>query len=55
MRKNLFIVELIKSPPFLIFIILALLITIGVILANHKEKVVKMKEDILYVAPNPVE
>jgi len=55
MRKNLFIVELIKSPPFLIFIILALLITIGVILANRKEKVVQMKEDVLYIQPKPAE
>jgi hypothetical protein len=51
MKKNLFIVELIKSPPFLIFIILALAITIGVILANRKEKVVQMKEDVLYIKP----
>lgn len=51
MKKNLFIVELVKSPPFLIFIILALLITLGVVLSNRKGKVVKMKEDVLYVAP----
>jgi hypothetical protein len=55
MRKNLFIVELIKSPPFIIFLVLILLITIGVLLSNHREKVVKMKEDVLYVAPNPSE
>lgn len=55
MKKDLFIVELIKSPPFIIFIILALLITIGVMVASHKEKVVKMKEDVLYVAPKPTE
>lgn len=53
MKKNFFIVELIKSPPFLIFIILALLITIGVLIANHKEKVIQMKEDVLYLHPNP--
>jgi type III secretory pathway component EscV len=53
MKKNLFIVELVKSPPFLIFIILALLITIGVIMANRKEKVTQMKEDVLYIAPKP--
>ncbi len=53
MKKNLFIIELIKSPPFLIFIILALLITVGVLLANRREKVVKMKEDILYISPKP--
>jgi hypothetical protein len=53
MKRNLFIVELVKSPPFLIFIILALLITIGVVLAGRREKAVKMKEDILYIAPKP--
>ncbi len=53
MKRNLFIVELIKSPPFLIFIILALLITIGVVLMNRKEKAVQMKEDVLYIAPKP--
>jgi hypothetical protein len=53
MKKNLFIVELIKSPPFLIFIILVLAITIGVIVANRKEKVVQMKEDVLYIKPKP--
>jgi hypothetical protein len=51
MKKNSFIIELIKSPPFLIFIILVLLITVGVIIANRKEKVVRMKEDVLYVEP----
>lgn len=51
MRRNHFIVELVKSPPFLIFIILALLITIGVVVANRKEKIVQMKENVLYVAP----
>ena len=55
MKRNMFIVELIKSPPFLIFIILAMLITIGVLIANHHEKVVKMKEDVLYIAPEPTE
>ena len=51
MKRNSFIIELIKSPPFLMFIILALLIIIGVIIANRKEKVVKMKEDVLYINP----
>jgi hypothetical protein len=53
MKKNFFLVELVKSPPFLMLVILALLITLGVIIANHKEKqrVVKMKEDIIYIHP----
>ncbi len=55
MKKNLFIIELIKSPPFLIFIILVLAITVGVILANRREKVVQMKEDVLYIQPKQAE
>ena len=53
MKKDLFIIELIKSPPFRILIILALLIIIGVIIINHKEKTVRMKEEILYIQPSP--
>jgi hypothetical protein len=53
MKKNSFLLELIKSPPFLIFIILAILITVGVLIANHveKDKVIKMKEDVIYIHP----
>jgi hypothetical protein len=53
MKRNSFFIELIKSPPFLLLIILALLIVIGVFISNRKEKVVKMKEDVLYVQPKP--
>jgi hypothetical protein len=53
MKKNSFLLELIKSPPFLIFLVLAIIIAIGVLIANHieKEKVVKMKEDVIYIHP----
>jgi hypothetical protein len=51
MKRNSFLIELIKSPPFLIFIVLVLIITLGVIIANRKEKVVQMKEDVLYIKP----
>jgi hypothetical protein len=37
------------------FIILALIIIIGVILANRKDKAVHMKEDILYIQPKSTE
>jgi hypothetical protein len=55
MKKQFFIVELLKSPPFLMLVILALLITMGVLIANHKEKqkVIKMKEDVMYITPAP--
>jgi len=51
MKRHSFVFELIKSPPFLIFIILVLAITLGVIIANRKDKVVKMKEEVLYIKP----
>jgi len=54
-KRNSFIIELIKSPPFLMFIVLALLIILGVILANRKDKAIQMKEDVLYIQPKTVE
>jgi len=53
MKRNSFIIQLINSAPFKIFIILALLIILGLIIANRKEKAVQMKEDILYIQPKP--
>lgn len=55
MRKNSFVLELIKSPPFIFFIVLAAIIIFGVMIANHREKVVQMKEDVLYIQPKPTE
>jgi hypothetical protein len=53
MKKDLFIVELIKSPPFRILIILALLIFLGVVISNRKHRPVQLKEDVLYIKPVP--
>jgi len=53
MKKDLFIIELIKSPPFKMLIILALLILLGVFISKRREKTIKMKEDILYIQPKP--
>lgn len=53
MKKDFFIFELIKSPPFLILLFLALLIVLGVVISNEKEKAVKLKEDVLYIHPRP--
>jgi len=55
MKRDLFIFELIKSPPFKILVFLALLILLGVFIANRKEKAVQMKEDVLYIQPKPQE
>jgi hypothetical protein len=53
MKRQFFIVELLKSPPFLMLLILAFLITLGVLIANHKEKqkVIRMKEEVIYIHP----
>jgi hypothetical protein len=53
MKKDYFILEFIKSPPFLLLLILTVLILLGIIISNHKKDTVKMKEDVLYVAPSP--
>jgi hypothetical protein len=52
MKKDRFLIELIKSPPFKILIILAIIIILGIIIANRREKIVKMKEEILYISPD---
>lgn len=51
MKKNYFFLELIKSGPFLLLIILALLIILGVMISNRDKDSVQMKEDVLYVVP----
>jgi uncharacterized membrane protein len=53
MKKDLFIIELFKSGPFKILIILILFIALGVTISKCKEKKVQMKEDILYIHPKP--
>jgi hypothetical protein len=53
MKKDSFLIELLKSAPFRMFLILILLIALGVILLSRKEKKVHMKEDVLYIQPRP--
>jgi hypothetical protein len=53
MKKDLFIIELIKSGPFRLLLILVIFILVGVGISKCKEKKVQMKEDILYVHPKP--
>ena len=53
MKKDYFIIEFIKSGPFILLLILAILILLGIMISNHREKTVKMKEDVLYIAPSP--
>jgi hypothetical protein len=53
MKKDYFIIEFIKSGPFILLLILAILILAGILISNHREKAVQMKEDVLYIAPKP--
>jgi hypothetical protein len=53
MKKDYFILELIKSGPFLLLLILAILILLGIFISNAKQNRVQMKEDVMYVAPKP--
>jgi hypothetical protein len=53
MKKDLFILELVKSFPFRVFLLLVIIIVAGVAISKCKEKKVQMKEDILYVHPKP--
>ena len=51
MKKDYFILELFKSRPFILLIVLALLIFVGVFLINMHKDTVYLKEDIMYIAP----
>jgi len=53
MRKNSFLIEFLKSGPFIALLILAILILLGMLITSHHQKTVEMKEDILYIAPKP--
>jgi hypothetical protein len=53
MKKDIFILELVKSFPFKILILLVLFIVLGVTISKCKEKKVQMKEDVLYIHPKP--
>jgi hypothetical protein len=53
MKKDYFIIELIKSGPFILLMIIVLLILLGVYISNHNKDTVQMKEDVIYVAPKP--
>jgi uncharacterized membrane protein len=53
MKRYIFILELVKSFPFKVLIVLVLFIVLGVTISKCKEKKVQMKEDILYIHPKP--
>jgi hypothetical protein len=53
MKKDSFLLEFVKSGPFLLLLILAVMILLGIVIANHHRETVKMRENVLYVSPNP--
>jgi hypothetical protein len=53
MKKESFILDFLKSGAFLLLLILALLILLGIAIADKHKDTVQMKEDVLYVAPKP--
>jgi hypothetical protein len=53
MKKDIFIIELIKSAPFKMLVFLAFILVMGITISKCKEKKVHMKEDVLYIQPKP--
>jgi hypothetical protein len=53
MKKDYFILELLKSGPVRLLLLLAILIVLGIIIANRHKASVQMKEDVIYVVPKP--
>ena len=53
MKKDSFFLEFIKSGPFLLLLILAIAILLGIVISNHHKETVKMRENVLYVTPKP--
>jgi hypothetical protein len=51
MKRDYFILEFIKSGPFLVLIIFVVLILLGVFISNRRKEAVRMKEDVIYIAP----
>jgi hypothetical protein len=53
MKKYHFILEFIKSGPFMLLIILALVVLLGLAISNHHKHIVQMRQNVLYVSPKP--
>jgi hypothetical protein len=51
MKKDLFIIEFIKSGPVRLLFFLIILIIIGVEIKRCNARKVQMKEDVLYIQP----
>jgi hypothetical protein len=53
MKKDSSLPEFFKSGPFLLLLILAIVILLGILIANRHRDTVEMKENVLYVVPKP--
>jgi hypothetical protein len=53
MKKDSFLLEFIKSGPFLSLLVVAIVILMGILITNHHRATVKMRENVLYVQPKP--
>ena len=55
MKRDYFIIELLRSFPFKVLLILVLFIVAGVTISkcNEQKKVQHLKEDVLYIQPKP--
>ena len=55
MKKDYFIIELLKSFPVKVLIVLVLIILSGVTISKCREekKVQQLREDVLYLQPKP--
>ncbi|HLN22328.1 MAG TPA: hypothetical protein VK213_14660 [Bacteroidales bacterium] len=53
MKRDYFVIELLKSGPFILLLVLVFLILFGMYISSHHSGPVKMREDVLYIAPKP--
>jgi len=55
MKKDSFFLDFIKSGPFILLLVLAIVILLGIVISNHHREIVRMRENVMYVAPKPKE
>jgi len=53
MKKDSFFLDFIKSGPFILLLVLAIVILLGIVISNHHRETVRMRENVMYVAPKP--
>jgi hypothetical protein len=53
MKKDSFFLDFIKSGPFILLLVLAIVILLGIVISNHHRETVRMRENVMYIAPKP--